>query len=101
MTGPVWSSLPRNLTADVQYASDKCESLGPRQQPILHGNPSAIAQDFSPKMAVLQRHFLPSLQFECWMIIQGTLGDNLDIFAASGESTAWVLIWKTRSRQLL
>ena len=30
------------------------------------------------------------------MILQGTLGGNFEIFAASGESTAWVL-WKTRS----
>ena len=28
------------------------------------------------------------------MIIQGTLGGDVDIFAASGESTAWVLLWK-------
>ena len=28
MTGPVMSSLPKNLTADVHYAIDKCESLG-------------------------------------------------------------------------
>ena len=46
------SSLPRNLTADVQYAFHKCESL-PRQQLILHGNPSATARDFSPHVAVL------------------------------------------------
>ena len=32
------------------------------------------------------------------MILQGTLGGNFDIFAASGESTAWVLLWKTCSR---
>ena len=32
------------------------------------------------------------------MLLQGTLGDDFDIFAASGESTAWVLLWKTRSR---
>ena len=32
MAGPVLSSLPRNLTADVQYAIDKYESLGPGQQ---------------------------------------------------------------------
>ena len=31
------------------------------------------------------------------MILQGTLGVNFVIFAASGESTAWVLLWKTRS----
>ena len=32
------------------------------------------------------------------MLLQGTLGHDFDIFAASGESTAWVLLWKTRSR---
>ena len=31
------------------------------------------------------------------MVLQGTLGGNFDIFAASSESTAWVLLWKTRS----
>ena len=44
MTGPVLSSLLRNLTADVQYAIEKGESLGPGQQWILHGNPSAYLQ---------------------------------------------------------
>ena len=34
------------------------------------------------------------------MIRKGPLGGKLDIFAASGESTAWVLLWKTRSRQI-
>ena len=34
------------------------------------------------------------------MILQGTLEGNFDIFAASGESTAWVLLWKTRSRPI-
>ena len=34
------------------------------------------------------------------MILQGTLRGNFDIFAASGESTAWVLLWKTRSRPI-
>ena len=34
------------------------------------------------------------------MLLQGTLGGNFDIFAASGESTAWVLLWKTRSRPI-
>ena len=31
MTGPAMSSLPRNLTAGVQYVVEKCESLGPGQ----------------------------------------------------------------------
>ena len=34
------------------------------------------------------------------MLLQGTLGHDFDIFAASGESTAWVLLWKTRSRPI-
>ena len=34
------------------------------------------------------------------MLLQGTLVGNFDIFAASGESTAWVLLWKTRSRPI-
>ena len=56
-------------------------------------------RSFSPHMSVLKRHFfLPNMQFECCTILQGTLGGNFDIFAASGESTAWVPCWKTRSR---
>ena len=51
------SSLPEHTKADVQYAINKCESLGSGKQLILHGNPSAIAQVFSPHMAVLRRHF--------------------------------------------
>ena len=46
-------SSPKNLTADVHYAINRCESLGPRRQFILHGNPSAIARDFSTHIAVL------------------------------------------------
>ena len=34
------------------------------------------------------------------MLLQGTLGGDFDIFAASGESTAWVFLWKTRSRPI-
>ena len=34
------------------------------------------------------------------MILQGTLGGDFDIFAVSGESTAWVLLWNTRSRPI-
>ena len=41
---------------------------------MLHGNPQAIAQDFSPHMSALRRHVSPNVQFECCMILQGTLG---------------------------
>ena len=100
MAGPVMSSLPKNLTADVHYAINKCESWGSGKQLILHGNPSAIAANISPHMAVLRRQFLPTMHFERCMLLQGTLGGDFDIFAASSESTAWVLSWKTRSRPL-
>ena len=60
MAGPVMSSLPKNLTADVQHAIDKCESFGPGQQLILHGNPSAIAATFSPHMATFRCHLPPT-----------------------------------------
>ena len=63
-------------------------------------DPSAIARDFSPHMAVLRRHFLPNMQFQCCMILQGSPRGDSDIFAASGQSTAWVLLWKTRSRPI-
>ena len=65
---------------------------------MLHGNPSLIAKDVLPHMAVLRRHFLPNMHFQCCVLLQGTLAGNVDIFADSGESTAWVLLWKTRSR---
>ena len=34
------------------------------------------------------------------MLLQGTIGGNFEVFAAIGESTAWVLLWKTRSRPI-
>ena len=100
VAGPVMSSIPKNLTADVQHTIDKCESLGSGKQLVLQGNSSSIAKDFSPCMAVLRRHFLPNAHLQCCMLLQGTLGGDFDIFAASGVSTAWVLLWKTRSRPI-
>ena len=94
-TGPAMSSLPKHTKADVQYAINKCESLGTGKQLIRHGNPSAITQVFSPHMAVLRRHLLPNLHFQCCMILCGTIGGNFDTITASGEYSAWVLLWKT------
>ena len=62
---------------------------------------SALAKDFSPHMAVLRRlFFFADLHFQCCMLLQGTLGGNFDIFAASSESTAWVLCGKPAHEQL-
>ena len=91
---------PKNLTADVQHATNKCECLDPGQQLILHGNASAIAATFSPHVALLRRYSFTEYAFPVLHVIQGTLGGDFDIFAASGESTAWVLLWKTGSRPI-
>ena len=98
MTSHAISSLPENTIADVQHAINKCETLGSGKQLSHHGNPSAIARDFSPHMAALRRHFVPNMQFECCLLPQAPSEAIFDMFAASGESTAWVLLWKTRSR---
>ena len=57
ITGPALISDPKNMTADVRHALNKCESLGSGKQLILHGNPSVMAKSFSPHMAFLGRHF--------------------------------------------
>ena len=51
-------------------------------------------------MAVLRRQFLPNVHFQCCLLLQGILGGDFDTFAASGESTSFVLLWKTRSRPI-
>ena len=97
---PAVRSQLKIITADVLHAINSCESLGSGKQLILHGNSSAIAKEFSPHMAVLRCHFLQKTYFQCCVLLQGTLGGNFDIFAASGESTAWVFLQKTRSRTI-
>ena len=49
--GPIYRQFTSNLTAEVHYA-------------ILHGNPWAIARDFSPFLTVLPRHFLPNVHLK-------------------------------------
>ena len=87
MTGPAVRSFPENINANIQHAMNKCEFLGSGKQLILHGNPPAIARDFPAHMAVLRRLFLPNMHFQCCMLLQGTIGGNFYIFAASGDST--------------
>ena len=82
MTGWVVRSQPKKKTAAI----NKRESLGSGKQWIRHGNPLAIAKDFSSHMAVLRIHFLPNMYFHCYLLLQVTLGGNFDICAASDES---------------
>ena len=44
--------------------------------------------------------FCPICTSSAVCCVKGTLNGNLDIFVASGESAAWVLLWKTRSRPI-
>ena len=44
---------------------------------------------FLPTFGSPSTSFLPKVHFQCCMLLQGTLGYDFDIFAASGESTAW------------
>ena len=92
VTGPAMSSFPKNITADVQHAINKCESLGssetvdPSRESI--GNCTGFLTAYgSPSTS-----FLPKMQSECCMILRSTLGGNFDTFAASGDPTAWVLL---------
>ena len=68
-TGRSIGSLPKNPTAGVHYAINTCESLGSGKHLTLHGNPSAIARDFSPHVAVLRRLFLPNVHLQCCMLL--------------------------------
>ena len=66
MSGQAVRNQPKNNTADVQHAINKCESLGSGKQLIFHGNPSAIAKDFSPahgspSTSFLAEYALPAL----------------------------------------
>ena len=40
------------------------------------------------------------MHFQCCTVLEGNLSGDSDIFAASGESTAWGVLWKTRSRPI-
>ena len=70
------------------------------KQLLHHGNPSAIAMDFSPNMAVLRRLFCRICSWSAVGFSKALSEANFDIFAASGESTALVLLWKTCSRPI-
>ena len=94
MTGPVMSSLPKNLTGDVHYAIDKCESLG-------SGKNWSFTGIHRKSQGIIPRFWHPSTSFFYRICISVTSGHprcNFNIVAASGESTAWVLLWKARSR---
>ena len=70
------------------------ETIDPSRESIGNGR-GFFPADGSPSTS-----FLPNVHFQCCMLLQGTLGYGFEIFAASGESTAWVLLWKTRSRPI-
>ena len=67
---------------------------------ILHWNPSAIARDFSPHMAVLRRLFLPNAHSRCCSSrpigVRVCLVAQLDFFSTAFGPRAWttVVFWK-------
>ena len=75
---------------------NKCESLG-------WGNSWSFTRIHRQLQGILlhmwqssEYIFLPNVNFQWW----STLGHDFDIFAPSGDSTAWVLLWKTRARPI-
>ena len=74
--------------------------FGPRATIEMSRESSGTCKGFftaygSPSTSIFAECALPVLS-----ALQDTLGGDCDIFAASGESTAWVLLWKTRSRPI-
>ena len=59
-----------------------------------YGNPLASAQDFSPQKEVFRRHFFCRMCKLSAVAFFRAPWKQFDIFAA------WVLLWKTRSRQI-
>ena len=94
MQDPAVRSFPKNMKADAKYVVDKCESLGSGKQLILQGIPSAM-QGIFHRICQFFDVIFPNMQLECCMKRQGPLRGNFDLFAASGESIARVLLWKT------
>ena len=84
---------------EVIYTANSLE-FGKSGEEIILESLFGTWKGLSPHMAVIRRLSLPNMHFQCCMLLQGTLGGNSDIFAASGESTAWVFLWKTRSRPI-
>ena len=66
ITGPAIRSYPKNMAADVQHALKKCEPLGSGKQLILHGNPSAIAEDFFTAHVSSSTSFLT--KYAAWVL---------------------------------
>ena len=93
-TGRSTGSLPEHLTADVHCAINKFEFDHPSRESI--GN----CKGFFSAYGSASTSFFPNVHSQCCMLLQGTLGYDFDTFAASGESTAWVLFWKTRPRPI-
>ena len=85
----MFSTLSRRASHWAQGNNGSCTGIHWQSQGIFH----CICQFFDVIFRIC------SLS-ECCMIRQGPLRGNFDFFAASGESTAWVLLWKTRSRPI-
>ena len=103
-TGPALRSYPENYDRRcAQHALKTCESSGSGKQLILHGIPIGNRRGFfTAYVSSSSSFFCRICSFQCCMILQGNSRRQfLTSFATSGESTAWVLLWETRSRQIV
>ena len=97
---PGCAQFSENMTADVQYAIDKCESLGSGKQLILHGHPSAIAQDFFSAYGSPSTSFLPNMHFSALWFLNAPSEAISTSSLSAVNPLLWVLLWTTRSRPL-
>ena len=73
ITRPALRSYAENMTADVQHALEKCESLGSRKQLVPSPGIHRQLQRIYPRIwQFFDVIFLPNMHFECCMILQGT-----------------------------
>ena len=63
MTGPAVRSFLEKTTADVQYAIDKCVSLGSGKQLIPSRESIGNCKGFFPHVPVFRRLSLPNMHF--------------------------------------
>ena len=80
-------SHTKYLTADVQYAIDKCESLGSSKQFILHGKGihRKLQKIFQCMWQSSDVTFLPNMLFE-------VLYDSQQFFSTAFETRAWTMV---------
>ena len=96
MTGLTVRCFTNNLTADVQYALNKYEPLGSRQKLFFYWKCICTCNGIFSARGSLSTSFLN--EYALPMLYGSRLSEaTLTSWQTAVESTAWVLLWKTRS----